>query len=60
MYYYGYDGNDLIRDVANSRKTIEYAGYEDDRIAKVDDDMEYPDFEQGQWKHTENGPELVS
>ena len=56
MNYYGYETDDIITTVADKKNTIISLGYPEDRIAETDVKI---DFEQGQWKHTENGPELV-
>ena len=61
MAYYGYDSNGIIQIVADKKETIDdhpadYSG----SIVEITADMQYPDAMKGQWKHTENGPELVS
>ena len=57
--YYAYNAEKIIETVSNY-KTLKNHDYPDDRIVELTDNMTKPDFEQGNWKHTENGPELVS
>ena len=57
--YYAYNAEKIIETVSNYQ-TLKNHDYPDDRIVELTEAMDYPDFEQGQWKHTENGPEPVS
>ena len=57
--HYVYDDKDVIYIVA-SYENCRLHGVAEERIVELPSDMDEIDLDLGQWKHTENGPELVS